>query len=109
MTESYEDLLALLIINNENFSDAYQLCKVLSWKFGVINCSEIINRIEARRYIITAYPKSTTLKFFSLTSEGRNRLQEEIDPLIRILREEFPEEVDFIDKLGSGSNKQFSQ
>jgi hypothetical protein len=101
MVESYKDLLAILIINNRNFADAYQLCKVLSWKFGILNCSEIINRIEAKRYVITTYPKSDTLKFFSITLEGSKKLQEEISSLVKILREEFPEKIDFIDKLSS--------
>ena len=101
MTESYQDLLAILILKNENFADAYQLCKVMSWKFGILNCSEIIGRIESKGYVLVTYPKSQTLKFFSLTSEGRKMIQEKVNSLIAVLKDEYPSEADFINKLSS--------
>ena len=99
MTEVDENVLALLIINNPYFADAYQLCKVLAWKFGIINCSEIIDRIKKKNYITITHPKSPTLGFFHLTEDGRMALEQERSSLGKRLVEGFPEHVEFIEKL----------
>jgi hypothetical protein len=99
MTEVDENGLALLIVNNPYFADAYQLCKVLAWKFGIINCSEIITRMEKMNYLTITYPKSPTLKFFHLTEDGRMILEQERSSLGKRLVEGFPEHAEFIEKL----------
>lgn len=101
MTDSDEDLLAILILSHKHFVNSYDLCKVLAWKFHIINCSEIIKRIEAKGHIITTYPKSKTLEHFTLTFDGKKVLQEEISSLIGLLKNEFPDEIEFINKLSS--------
>lgn len=99
-----EELLALRIISNKNFADAYQLCKVLAWKFDIINCSEIIKRIEEKKYITITYPMSKTLKFFSLTNEGLELLKGKVLALNELLKVEFPDEIVFIYKLMGDAN-----
>jgi hypothetical protein len=99
MTEIDENILALLIINNRYFADAYQLCKVLAWKFDLINCSEIIRRIEKMNYITITHPKTPTLGFFDLTEDGRLVLERERPSLGKRLVESFPEQTEFIEKL----------
>ena len=101
MLQDDEDILALLICSNNNFADAYQLCKVLSWKFGIINCSEIIQRIILKGYVTVTYPKSPTLKCFALTEEGKVQRDERSNLLIKKLKEELPDLRDFVDRLGS--------
>jgi hypothetical protein len=100
MTEDSQDLLAILIISNKNFADAYQLCKVLSWKFGIIGCSSIIDRIHEKGYVTVSFPVSNTLKYFALTSAGEKRLREEKSGFVEYLKGEFPAEVEFVSALG---------
>ena len=75
MTENDENLLALLVVEKKSFADSYGLCKVLAWRFDIINCSEIIKSVEKMNYITIAYPKTPTLKFFHLTEDGRMILE----------------------------------
>ena len=99
MNEHIEDVLALLIITNKNFANAYQLCKILAWKFDVINCSEIIKRIDAKGYVHKVYLESKTLESFNLTEVGKEILKEHENLLIETLKENFPGEIDFVNKL----------
>lgn len=89
----------LLIISNKNFSNSYQLCKVLSWRFDIINCSEIITRVERRNLVDISYPVSKTLEHFSLTTVGKQLLTEESLSLAKILKVEFSGQIDFINNL----------
>ena len=99
MTTEQEELLALIIVRNKNFSNAYQLCKVLAWKFGIINCSEIIQRVEQKRFVFTTYPESDTLKFFKVTENGEALIQNKKNELTLVLKNEFGNQIDFIEKL----------
>lgn len=101
MTEDFEDDLALLIINNKNFSNAYNLCRILARWFDIINCSEIIDRIKMKEYIVTTYPVSKTLEHFALTLKGRNKIEQEMALLVDVLKEDFPDKFEFIEKLSS--------
>jgi hypothetical protein len=101
MNEHYEDLLALAILSNKAHADAYSLCSGLSRKFKIIHCSEVINRIHSQGYVNVTYPVSEQLKFFTLTATGKRLLDEERHVLGKVLKDNFPEEVDFIALLVS--------
>lgn len=94
-----EEILSLMIINNKSFANAYDICKVLAWKFDLINCSEIIKRIENKSYVLTSFPTSKTLKHFELTEVGFGMIAERKNDLKVKLIEEFPQEAAFINKL----------
>jgi hypothetical protein len=99
MTSDKEDLLALLIIAHHKFANAYELYKVLAWKFGIINCHQIITRIKGKHYITVTFPKSPTLGFFDLTVDGKGILQNGEKSLFNSLTDNFPEQVEFIQML----------
>jgi hypothetical protein len=99
MNDHYEDLLALAILSNKRHADAYSLCSGLSRKFKIINCSEIIKRIERLGYVSITYPQSPQLKFFALTPTGQKLLNDERLMLSSILKDSFPEEIHFITLL----------
>lgn len=99
MNEYYEDLLVLAILSNKAHADANLLCVGLSRKFGIINCNEIINRIEVKGYVNVSYPGSKTLKFFTLTETGKSLLESETVILSKVLKDNFPEQVNYISVL----------
>lgn len=100
MKNTEEEILALLIVNKKSFANAYQLCKILAWKFKLINCDEIIKRIKQKNYVECSFPISKTLTYFQITDGGKIILSENYLSLIETLKIEYPEEIKFVSKLG---------
>jgi hypothetical protein len=99
MTSYDEEILALIVINHKNFANSYDLCKVLAWKFNLINCAEIIKRIEAKNYVVVTFNASKTLKSFNLTESGSALIIENNENVRTLLIKEFRSQIVFIDNL----------
>jgi len=96
-----EDFLATKIVSNKNFANSYQLCKVLAWKFDIINCNEVIKRIESQEFITMTFPKNSTMGLIHLTIKGMELLDERGTEVREILKKEFPNEIEFINNIFS--------
>ena len=98
MTNKQEEILALLIINKGgSFGNSYGLCKMLAWKFKIINCNAIIDSIHKKEYVSCADIKG--LEYFSLTIQGKKIIEENKTELIEFLKKEYPSELIIIENL----------
>jgi len=87
-----ERLLALIIMHKmPKFSNSYDLNKILSWKFGVINLSIIIRDLLKNDLIINENNKANSV--FSITEKGLRYLSINLDKFRCDLNKKFPNEV----------------
>jgi hypothetical protein len=98
MSTLQNNSLALMIIEKgESFASSYDLCKMLAWKFKVINCHEIIKYLIDSNYITAEYTNS--IGKFKLTDLGKKFVQENRNETIEKLRQSYPEELIIINSF----------
>lgn len=98
--EELEILIALILIRNINSCDnSYQLTRLLSWRFGIINIVKIMNDLTVNHLIdITRTVNGT--RYFKINAKGINLLDKYgIKNLEEVLELNFKEEIEFIKVL----------
>lgn len=98
--EKVDILTALLIIESrQDLSNSYDLCKVLAWKFGIINCQDIITSLTDAEMIHGEYVNGVGR--FNILAKGSIELNAKKQVLIQQLKREHPLHIAFIDSLAS--------
>jgi hypothetical protein len=90
--------LAIMLLKKRRFSNAYDLCKVLSRIFNIINCQEIILYLLEEKFV-DIEKIEYQVKHFLVTAKGFEFEQERKDEFISFLKSEYPHEYLFIDNL----------
>lgn len=97
MIEKVQVILGLLILKNSRFSDSYNFCKALSWKFKIINCREVIEHLITNNYIHAEY--NNGIGSFIITKQGELLVVQNRDWAIERLKEFYSDELEFINLL----------
>ncbi|PZF75030.1 hypothetical protein [Taibaiella soli] len=93
-----EKIIALLILDNrDEFSNSYQLCKILAWKFKIISCDNLIKNLCDEKLIDAQYTNG--LGKFTLTTKGKNAITQHWKETTDYYTAVFPDEAIFINKL----------
>lgn len=95
MDSKKEKFLSLLLIGNNSFANSYDLCRVLSRLFGLINCHEIIQSLEEENFIIINKIEYG-VEHFTISDEGFTFVNKNKERLISELKVDFPQEADFV-------------
>lgn len=91
-------LIALLLINlGGSFSNTYGLCKVLSRKFEIFDCVEIVNKIIDSGYV--SYIKKDGVELFSINELGIEAILQHKNRIVDLLNKKYPHEATFISYL----------
>lgn len=99
MGKEKENLLALILIDSSmNFSNSYNLCRVLSRIFGLVNCQEIISHLKEQDYIEVGNTNYGVDEYL-IKDTGRQKINLNKVNFIKDLLQAFPGEKDFILKL----------
>jgi hypothetical protein len=100
MTKEDELYVALLIIElGGTFSKTYRLCTLLSRKFEIFMCTEVINGLINNEYV--AYEEIEGGKLFFINEKGKAVLAEKRMQIVEALRIDFPKELDLIDHFSN--------
>src|SRR5260370_41530822 len=98
MTLNLNFLLALLLIRGkESFRNSYNLCKILAWKFNMIEFTSIINALEKEGLINVEVIKS--IGYYEITESGNSYINNFIEQAKPILLKKYIEQQDIINKL----------
>jgi hypothetical protein len=93
-----EKLLALLIINKvEKSRNSYELCKVLAWKFNIIEFVDTINFLVSNEFIDRV--EKDGFSFYNMTSKGIDYLKEREKWLYEEVLKRFPDQTRFINLI----------
>lgn len=94
----FRKLLTLLIINNvPKFRNSFDLGKVLSWKFGIIELVEVTQSLVNDKLVVSTLNKG--INHYEITNEGLSYLKENYNRLHSDLKEKYPTESEFIDSI----------
>ena len=98
MTKQEELCTALLILQlGGTFSNAYGLCRFLSRKFEIFECTEVINGLISHDYVTCISMEG--VKQFFMTQKGEEIANENRYKIIEILKNSFPQEKELIETL----------
>ena len=99
MNSTEQHTLALMIINSgDKHANSYELCKILAWRFNIINCHEIINFLKSNKSI-DSINDTGSISDFVLTRNGLEILKKYRLLTIEKLKVEFPNEHIIIGQL----------
>lgn len=94
-----DELLVLVLIKVfPNFSNSYDLNKILSWKFGLINFNEIKGNLLGKQYLFIKDSHEYNQEF-DLTEKSHNILKIQKSENIKSLLSCFDETDEFIQTL----------
>ncbi len=98
INNEFKKLLALLLINKDQlFRTSYQLCKVLAWKFKIIEFVDLTNDLLTDGLITRKIIKG--IGHFNITNRGLDFLKTNEDYLYKKLKGLYPEEEEFIEGI----------
>jgi len=90
--------IALLLIGRSPaFGDSYGLTKVLAWKFGIIEMTELIAELQAEEMILARYEKG--IGYFQLTPKADAFVKMNSEQGRALMLETYPSEHDFINLI----------
>lgn len=103
LSNTNEYVLILFIISYfPSFSNSYDLNKILSWKFGIINLFDLSSNLIERGLIRVKEDKKVNREY-KITAKGKESLKKNILNLKIELEEKFKNEKEFIDILFKNS------
>jgi hypothetical protein len=94
----FKSLLTLLILSKvERFRNAYDLCKVLAWKFKIIECHELSSFLAREK--LTNEVLINAIHHYTVTAEGQGYLDTNEEWLKAELVTRYPGEQEFIQNV----------
>ncbi|HMG67751.1 MAG TPA: hypothetical protein VK588_08700 [Chitinophagaceae bacterium] len=98
MSDKDQLYVALLVIRlGGTFSNTYGLCRLLSRKFEIFKCQEVVVGLINHQYVV--FDELAGVKQFTINGKGEEVLMQNRQRIIDILRTTFPSELNLIDKL----------
>jgi DNA-binding PadR family transcriptional regulator len=88
---------ALILLKVKSFQDSYSLTKVLAWKFGIINVSEITEKLKEEKLIISTIEKG--ISKYEITNKGLRYIEANKDEGKQLLLEQYKSEQSFVESL----------
>jgi hypothetical protein len=74
MTYTTDEMLLMLLINKgESFNSSYNLCKILSRFFNIVDCNYLLAEIRNKK--IVSFELINGVEYYKLTSSSTNYLE----------------------------------
>lgn len=97
MTDDIQVLALFVIKKGSTFSNTYGLCRMLSVKFQLSDCKEIIALLVANGYVNVR--ETGQINYYDITTEGKKFMDSKRNEAAMALIKEFPIETEAINIL----------